>query len=145
VVTPLAVAGETSPAQQVADRSPAVVQVDGKFTAEQSAELAAFLRSPEGRRSVAEHLGPLSSQPEGDVHTLVEGGQDGDHWWIKISMGDIASVGIATACKLAFPGVGWFVCPPIGAAIRAAMQQYPEAGGFWAELYNDGRVRVGTW
>jgi hypothetical protein len=43
VVTPLAMAGEVAPTRPVTDRAPAVVQVDGQFTAEQSAELVAFL------------------------------------------------------------------------------------------------------
>jgi hypothetical protein len=75
----------------------------------------------------------------------VQGGFDRDHWWVKISVAEIVSVGAGTACKLALPEVGWFVCPPIAAAINAALQNNPNVGGFWGELYTDGRVRVGTW
>ncbi|MEV6605745.1 hypothetical protein [Kutzneria sp. NPDC051319] len=66
-----------------------------------------------------------------------------DHSWIKISTAEIVAVG--TACKIAFPEVGWFVCPPTSAAINAALRDNPHVRGVWGELYTDGRVRVGTW
>ncbi|MEV4049651.1 hypothetical protein AB0J55_00555 [Amycolatopsis sp. NPDC049688] len=122
-----------------------VVEVDGHFTPQQQAALKAVLSSPSGRAQIEKALGTVSTSKPGTASTQVQGGKDGDHWWIKISMGEIMGVGVSTACKLAFPEIGWFVCPPLGAAVNQAVSQVPNAGGVWAELYTDGRVRAGTW
>ena len=83
--------------------------------------------------------------PSSDIGILMQAGFDRDHWWIKISKAEVISIGIGVACRLAFPSVGWFVCPPISAAVNAALNLVPNAGGFWAELYTNGQVRVGAW
>jgi len=140
-VTP--VAASTSAAAAVSE--PGVVDVDGHFTPQQQAALKAVLSSAAGRAQVEKALGTVTTVKPGTVSTQVQGGKDGDHWWFKISMGEIMGTGISTACKIAFPEIGWFVCPPLGAAVNQAVSQVPNAGGVWAELYTDGRVRVGTW
>jgi hypothetical protein len=122
-----------------------VVEVDAAFTPQQQAALVAVLSSPAGRAQIAKALGPVSTAKPGTVSPQVQAGRDGDHWWIKISMAEILGTGISAACKAAFPEIGWFVCPPLGAAVSQAVSQWPNAGGVWAELYTDGRIRVGTW
>jgi hypothetical protein len=122
-----------------------VIEKKAEFTPDQQAALRDYLNSPRGQARVRAALGDVSPDRPGSIDTLVEGGKDGDHWWIKISMGEIAGTGIATACKVAFPEIGWFVCPPLGAAVRQAVDQNPNAGGVWAELYTNGTVRAGTW
>ena len=80
-----------------------------------------------------------------NIGIQAQAGFDRDHWWIKVSTAEIVSLGAGAVCRAAFGGVGWFVCPPIVAAIEAALAQNPNVGGFWAELYTNGQVRLGTW
>lgn len=80
-----------------------------------------------------------------DVSASWQSGFDRDHWWFKISRTEVITIGAGAACRAAFGGASWFVCPPLVAAINGALSVWPVAGGFWAELYTDGRVRVGTW
>ncbi|MFS8104047.1 hypothetical protein LFM09_43735 [Lentzea alba] len=40
----------------------------------------------------------------------------------------------------------WLVrVPPITAAISQVISRWPNAGGFWGELYTNGQIRFGTW
>jgi len=79
------------------------------------------------------------------IGTFAQGGFDRDHWWFKITKAEVVSIGAGVVCRGVFGSVGWFVCPPITAAINQAMSQWPNAGGFWGELYTNGQVRFGTW
>ncbi len=81
----------------------------------------------------------------GTMKQLAQGGFDRDHWWFKITKAEVIGVGAGVVCRWIFGGIGWFVCPPIANAINQAVSQFPNAGGFWGELYTDGRVRAGTW
>ncbi len=74
-----------------------------------------------------------------------QAGYDRDHWWFKISKAEVVSTGVGVVCRIAFGASGWFVCPPITAAVNWAISQWPNAGGYWGELYTNGTVRVGTW
>jgi hypothetical protein len=119
------------------------VVVNAGFDAAQSAQLRAYLNSAVGQARVSAHLGTVVAASPG-MRPAFEGGRDGNHWWIKVSAADIVTVGIGVACRAAFPGVGWFVCPPLTAALRAIAGQFPSAHGFWAELYDSGYIRVGA-
>jgi hypothetical protein len=88
---------------------------------------------------------PLAGAQASGMGTLAQGGFDRDHYWFKISKGEVVGIGVSVVCRAIFGGIGWFVCPPIAAAVNQIISQYPNAGGFWGELYTNGRVRAGTW
>lgn len=98
-----------------------------------------------------EHVMVSGEQASGEltegsgIGTFAQGGFDRDHWWFKISKAEVVSVGIGVVCRGAFGSIGWFVCPPITAAINQAISRWPNAGGFWGELYTNGQIRFGTW
>ncbi|MFD5827596.1 hypothetical protein [Lentzea sp. NPDC060358] len=79
------------------------------------------------------------------IGVLAQGGFDRDHWWIKISKAEVIAIGANAVCRAVFRTAGGVVCPPIVAAVNWLVAQFPNAGGFWAELYTNGRVRAGTW
>lgn len=95
--------------------------------------------------SAYEKLGGQAIAEGSGIGTFAQGGFDRDHWWFKISKAEVVSVGTGVVCRAVFGSIGWFVCPPIAAAINQAISQWPNAGGFWGELYTNGQVRFGTW
>lgn len=108
-----------------------------------SAELAQLQANPMGTARSATSAVPNAT--DGEVGILWQGGFDRDHWWFKISKAEVISIGVGVVCRAIVGGASWFVCPPISAAVNWALSQWPNAGGYWAEFYTDGHVRVGTW
>ena len=70
-----------------------------------------------------------------------EGGFDTDHYWVKVSAGDIAGGLTEVACRQ-YAGPAAFSCPWLA---QRAKELIGSSNGVWAELYTDGRVNVGTW
>ncbi len=118
----------------VVDEQHHVVQFQTKFTPEQAAQLDALTAK-----------GSLPSASGSDVGILWQGGFDRDHWWVKISKTELISIGAAVVCRAVLGAISWFACPPIVAALNWALSMWPNAGGYWAELYTNGTVRAGTW
>ncbi|WP_090062798.1 hypothetical protein [Lentzea flaviverrucosa] len=81
----------------------------------------------------------------GDITTMMHGGFDHDHWWIKISRTELVAIGAGAACPAIVKGP-WasVVCPPLVAALNWAIGRFPIANGFWAEVYTNGRVNLST-
>jgi hypothetical protein len=118
----------------------------GRFTemvTRPPAQLAQLPANPVGTARSATSAVPNST--DGEVGILWQGGFDRDHWWFKISKAEVISIGVGVVCRAIVGGASWFVCPPISAAVNWALSQWPNAGGYWAEFYTDGHVRVGTW
>ncbi len=108
---------------------------------------AVLVAAGAGTASAATYPAPaqLAAAEMSTAGVQAQAGFDRDHWWIKVSTAEIVSFGAGAVCRAAFGGAGWFVCPPIAAAIQTALAQNPNVGGFWAELYTNGQVRVGAW
>ncbi|MGH3812282.1 MAG: hypothetical protein ACRDUV_07465 [Pseudonocardiaceae bacterium] len=122
----------------------ATLAAAGVFAAGAQGTATAAEQVPAG--TVAVMHPPEAGTAGGGVRTMSEGGRDGDHWWIKISTAEIASIGAAAACRSKLPPpVAGIACPPLAAAINDAVGKFPGAGGFWAELYDSGQVRAGKW
>jgi hypothetical protein len=86
-------------------------------------------------------LHPQSAQAYG-------GGWDRDHWWIKVTRGEVAS-GVVTGVCLYFVRVPVFksyICSWLSAKARRIVG---EAQGFWAVVYPRGwhfpYVGIGLW
>jgi hypothetical protein len=103
--------------------------------------------APEAAPPVHLAAAPVSQAIQLDeITTMMEGGFDRDHWWIKISRTELVAIGAGAACAAIVKGP-WaaVVCPPLVAALNWAIGNFPVANGFWAEVYTNGRVNLGTW
>jgi len=97
--------------------------------------LVAAAALPAGGESIAGTLAPASAQ-------AAEGGWDVDHFWVKITNGEIVSGAAQAICRQFTGPIGIAVCPTIA---DIAGQIVGSAGGVWAEIYNDGHYAYGTW
>lgn len=73
-----------------------------------------------------------------------QGGWDRDHWWIKVTRGEVVG-GLVTGICLRYvrlPVAGSYVCRSVGSL---ANRMIGGSQGFWAEIYRTGAVRAGTW
>jgi len=71
-----------------------------------------------------------------------QGGWSGDHVWFKITRGEIFAGAATGICRYFAGPIGWYVCPPIAAAVR---QIVGGSSGVWVEVYRSGWYRYGTW
>lgn len=90
--------------------------------------------------SARQHSPLAQLQPQ--AAEAFQAGRDGDHVWAKITRGEVFAGAVAGICRAYAGPFGWYVCPPITAATR---QIIGGAQGVWFEIYNTGRVRLGTW
>lgn len=70
-----------------------------------------------------------------------EGGFDTDHYWVKVTAGDIAGGVVEVACQR-IAGPAGFLC---GTVASRARDMIGSSSGVWAELYTNGTVHMGTW
>jgi hypothetical protein len=121
--------------------------VGGTTTAGATTDVVTAVTTPSPAKSVELQQAAVAAttSTSTDVGVLAQGGFDRDHWWFKISKHEVITIGAEVVCKAVFRGPVSWVCGPISAAVNWALTQYPQAGGFWAELYTNGQVRVGTW
>ena len=61
---------------------------------------------------------------------------------MKITNGEIVGGAAQAICRQFTGAIGFAVCPAIA---DIAQQIVGAAGGVWAEIYNDGYYRYGTW
>lgn len=104
--------------------------------------------APEAARPAHVTTKPAATQAlrSGEITTMMQGGFDRDHWWIKISRTELIAIGAGAACAAIVKGPWASVfCPPLIAALNWAVSRFPVANGFWAEVYTNGRVNLGTW
>jgi hypothetical protein len=91
--------------------------------------------------------GVLSSVAPSNAQAA-EAGIDGDHAWMKLTKSEVLQGATAATCAsvmIRFP-VGYPVCPPISAAVKALADQNGGANvGIWVEIYRDGHYEYGTW
>ena len=89
-------------------------------------------------------LAQLSPQPA----EAYQGGWDRDHWWIKVTRGEVASGAVSAVCWyfVRIPARS-YICTPLSVTAKRIIGG---ASGFWAEIYppkgwRPAYVRVGTW
>jgi hypothetical protein len=79
-----------------------------------------------GGSGVLSHVAPQQAE-------AFEGGWDRDHWWIKVTNGEVASGIVTVACiRTVSPMLKGRVCTPLSQAAKASVGG---AAGFWAEIY----------
>lgn len=90
--------------------------------------------------SGASHDGLLASVGPQTAQAF-EGGYDTDHYWVKISAGDIAGGAVEVSCRRV-AGPAGFLC---GSVASRARDMIGSSNGVWAELYTNGTLHMGTW
>jgi hypothetical protein len=80
------------------------------------------------------------------IQPTFQGGWDRDHFWVKVTKGEILGGMTTGVCRYFTGPAGWFICPPISQAARQLIDRNPRAGGVWIEIWLNGRApRLGTW
>jgi len=87
---------------------------------------------------------PAASSPgRGGMVQVLEYGVDGDHAWMKATVGDIVGGAARAACARLGP-----FAPLCNKLVDLIIQWYENNNpthGVWGEIYNTGQVRIGTW
>lgn len=74
------------------------------------------------------------------VAEAYQGGWDRDHWWIKVTRGEVAAGAVTVICLRFVPSQ--IACRSVA---QVAKRIIGGKRGFWAEVYRTGRIRAGTW
>jgi hypothetical protein len=91
----------------------------------------------------ADRAGVAQSSADGPVVQALEYGIDGDHFWIKVTAGDIANGVLTTLCARLGPAAP--ACKILVDVIIKWYEDNHPSHGVWGEIYNTGQIRVGGW